>query len=177
MAEPSTIARPYAEAAFAVASEAGTLDRWAALLADMARLSADGQMKALVSDPNVPDQSIVSLFCSLLPETDEAARNFLGALASNGRLGVLAEIEAQFRALKGAHEGSAEAEITSAFQMDPQSLAGLVASLEKRFGRTIKPQLRVDSALIGGVTVRVGDEVIDASVRGKLSAMQSALRN
>lgn len=177
MAEPSTIARPYAEAVFSAASEAGTLERWASLLADMARFSADGQMKALVSDPNVSADAIVALFCALLPEADDAARNFLAALARNGRLEVLAEIEVQFRALKGAREGSAEAEITSAFDMDAQALAGLVASLQQRFGRTIKPQLRVDPALIGGVTVRVGDEVIDASVRGKLSAMQSALRN
>lgn len=177
MAEPSTIARPYAEAAFAAAAEAGALDRWAALLSDMARIAADGQVKALVSDPNVPAASVVAVFGSLLPQADDAARNFLAALADNGRLELLPEIEGQFRALKSAREGSAEAEVTSAFEIDPQSLAGLVSALERRFGRTIKPQLHVDPALIGGVTVRVGDEVIDASVRGKLAAMQSALRN
>lgn len=177
MAEPSTIARPYAEAAFDAAVEANALERWAALLADVARIAADGQMKALVSDPNVSADAIVSLFAALLPEADEAARNFLGALAKNGRLEVLAEIEAQFRALKDAREGSAEAEITSAFELDSPALAALVGGLEKRFGRTIKPRLRVDQALIGGVTVRVGDAVIDASVRGKLAAMRGALRN
>jgi F-type H+-transporting ATPase subunit delta len=177
MAEPSTIARPYAEAAFAAAAEAGALERWAALLSDMARIAADGQMKALVSDPNVSTESVVSVFGALLPQADDAARNFLGALADNGRLELLPDIEAQFRALKAAREGSAEAEITSAFEIDPQSLGGLVSALERRFGRTIKPQLRVDPALIGGVLVRVRDEVVDASVRGKLAAMQSALRN
>lgn len=177
MAELSTIARPYAEAAFSAATASGGLDAWADTIDRMAQLAADGQMKAIVSDPRVPNDKVVALFMSMLPGAGDEVRNFVAVLADNGRLAALPEIALQFRALKAEREGSADADIASAFPLEPEALSRLVASLEKRFGRKIKPQVHVDQALIGGVMVRVGDEVIDASVRGKLAAMETALRN
>lgn len=177
MAELSTIARPYAEAAFAASAEAGSLDAWADTLDALAMFAASDDMKTIVSDPRVSATQQVDLFVSLVPGIDPAMRNFLVALAEHNRFSALPEIAQQFRDLKAAREGSAEAQVTTAYPLDEAALARLVASLEKRFGRKILPQVSVDNALIGGVTVRVGDEVIDASVKGRLAAMDAALRN
>jgi F-type H+-transporting ATPase subunit delta len=178
MAELSTIARPYAEAVFRAAVESGEVARWSDALGAMATVAADPQMQSLVLDPRVPVAKTVELFVSLLgAQADDKVRNFLTVLAENDRLHALPEIARQFRALRASQEGSADARIVSAYPLDDASLARLVASLEKRFGRKIKPTVDVDSTLIGGVTVRIGDEVIDASVRGKLAQMETALRN
>jgi F-type H+-transporting ATPase subunit delta len=177
MAELSTIARPYAEAAFSAAAEAGSLDSWLATLDRLAVVAADPSVQASVTDPRLPVAKQVELFASFASGADAGLLNFIQALADNARLTVLPEIASQFRDLKAAREESAEAIVVSAFPLDDGDLGRLVESLEKRFGRKIKPQVSVDNALIGGVTVRVGDEVIDASVRGQLAAMDTALRN
>ena len=177
MAELSTIARPYAEAAFAAAAEAGSLDSWLEVLDRLAVVAADPSVQASVTDPRLPVAKQVELFASFAAGADAGLLNFLQVLADNARLTVLPEIAGQFRDLKAAREESAEAIVVSAFPLDEDHLGRLVESLEKRFGRKIKPQVSVDNALIGGVTVRVGDEVIDASVRGQLAAMDTALRN
>jgi hypothetical protein len=95
-------------------------------------------------------------------------------LVENGRISLLPEIGAQFLALKNAAEGAADAEITSAFELDAQ-VSTLVATLEKKFSRKLNPVVTVDPALIGGVRVVVGDEVLDTSVRAKLQQMRVAL--
>jgi F-type H+-transporting ATPase subunit delta len=177
MAELSTIARPYAEAAFSAAADAGTLSAWADTLDSLAMFAGSEDMNNVVSDPRVSSSQQVELFASLVPGIDAALRNFLVALAEHNRFPALPEIATQFHDLKAAREGSAEAYVTAAYPLDDAALARLVSSLEKRFGKKILPQVSVDHALIGGVTVRVGDEVIDASVKGRLAAMDAALRN
>ncbi|MCW5626380.1 MAG: F0F1 ATP synthase subunit delta [Burkholderiales bacterium] len=178
MAELSTIARPYAEAAFAAASEGGDVAAWSDALTRLVAFSADSALQAAISDPRVPVDKLVALLTELLGQNvPPKFGNFITVLAENGRLQVLSAVEEQFRELRAEKEGSADATIISAFPLDDGALAKLVASLEKRFKRRIRPQVSVDASLIGGVTVRVGDEVIDASVRGKLAQMDTALRN
>ena len=104
-------------------------------------------------------------------------RNFVRVLADNDRLIVLPEISGLFEELKHGHEGVKDAEISSAFALDEATLKNLVADLERKFGCRIKATVKVDAELIGGVRIAVGDEVIDASVRGKLAAMATALKN
>jgi F-type H+-transporting ATPase subunit delta len=96
-------------------------------------------------------------------------------LIENGRLATLPEIRELYEELKNAREGVVEALITSAYPLDSGQLSTLVAELEQRFKRKVRPQVNVDAALIGGVRMQVGDEVIDGSVRGKLAAMAVAL--
>jgi F-type H+-transporting ATPase subunit delta len=98
-------------------------------------------------------------------------------LVDNQRLGVVAEISQLFDQLKHAHEGVKDAEITSAFALDDSAMSALVADLQRKFGCQIQATVKVDPTLIGGVRIAVGDEVIDASVRGKLAAMATALKN
>ncbi|AGW92381.1 MULTISPECIES: F0F1 ATP synthase subunit delta [Cupriavidus] len=178
MAETATIARPYAEALFRVASEssAGNLGAWSELVSEMGQVAANPDMKAIAGDPNVPGKKLAELFLSVLksPLNDEA-RRFVQMLVENGRLTVMPEIAEQFHALKNAREGSSDVEITSAFPLDDQQLNDLVAALERKFGRKLHAQVAVDPSLIGGVSVKVGDEVLDTSVRSRLAAMQVAL--
>ncbi|MGO4304731.1 F0F1 ATP synthase subunit delta [Cupriavidus sp. RAF12] len=178
MAETATIARPYAEALFRVASEAGAgnLGAWSELVSEMGQVAANPDMKALADDPNVSSQKVVEVFLSVLknPVNDEA-RRFVNLLAENNRLTVLPEIAEQFHALKNAREGSSDVEITSAFPLEGSQLNELVAALERKFGRKLYAKVAVDPSLIGGVSVKVGDEVLDTSVRARLAALQATL--
>jgi F-type H+-transporting ATPase subunit delta len=175
MAELATIARPYAEALFRVA-QSGNLTVWADLVAEMAHVAGHPDVKALAQNPAVSSQQLVDVFSEALkaPVGDEA-KNFIRALAENARLTLLPEIAVQFHALKNAHEGAADAEITSAFALTDAQIGELLVALEKKFGRKLRPSVTVDSGLIGGVRVAVGDEVVDTSVRAKLQQLHVAL--
>ncbi|MCC6211987.1 MAG: F0F1 ATP synthase subunit delta [Burkholderiales bacterium] len=177
MAEPSTIARPYAEAAFRLADAQGKLAEWSVTLANLAAVAADERVRAAIGDPAFPAPKIAGLFIGILAgKLSGEAENFVRVLAENGRLDVLAEIRTQFEVLKNQREGTVEAEITTAFEMDPAQVADLVARLEKSTGRKVKAHVSVDKALIGGVKIAIGDKVIDGSARAQLSALETALK-
>jgi F-type H+-transporting ATPase subunit delta len=178
MAELATIARPYAEALFRVA-KSGNLPAWSELVSEMAHVAAHPDVQALSRNPSVTDKQVADTFLALLksPQNDEAdeAKNFINMLVENGRVTLLPEIGAQFHVLKNAQEGAADVEITSAFELSDAQVKELTATLEKKFGRKLNPSVNVDSSLIGGVRVVVGDEVLDTSVRAKLQQMHVAL--
>ncbi|WP_019139940.1 F0F1 ATP synthase subunit delta [Noviherbaspirillum massiliense] len=175
MAELATIARPYAEALFRVA-QSGNLAAWSDLVSEMAQVAALPEVQNFANNPKLSDQQISDTFLSLLKsKVTPEAKNFVAMLVQNGRLALLPEIGAQFHALKNAEEGAADAIVTSAFELSDAQLKDLVAVLEKKFGCKLKPTVTVDKALIGGVRVVVGDEVLDTSVRAKLQRMHAAL--
>jgi F-type H+-transporting ATPase subunit delta len=177
MAEPSTIARPYAEAAFRLADAQGKLAEWSAALANLAAVAADERVRAAVGDPNLSAAKDAGLIISILTgKLSGDAENFVRVLAENGRLGVVTEIRAHFEALKNEREGTVDAEVYTAFEMDPGQLADLVSRLEKKVGRKVKASVSVDKSLIGGVKVVIGDKVIDGSARAQLSALETALK-
>ena len=177
MAEPSTIARPYAEAAFRLADAQGKLADWSAALANLSAVAADGRVRAAIGDPNFPAAKIAGLFIAILSgKLTAEAENFVRVLAENDRLGVLAEIRAQYEALKNEREGTVEAEVYTAFEMDQAQVADLVSRREKKTGRKVNARVRVDKSLIGGVKIVIGDQVIDGSARAQLSALESALK-
>jgi len=175
MAELATIARPYAEALFRVALPA-KLNAWADILSEMAQVAAVPDFQAMAHDPRVPRQVVAdTFFAALKTSIDAEGKNFIAMLVDNGRLALLPEIEQQFRELKNAHESTADAEILSAFPMEGAQVADLVAALEKKFGRKLNASVNVNPALIGGVRVTVGDEVLDFSVSARLQTMHTAL--
>jgi F-type H+-transporting ATPase subunit delta len=177
VAEPSTIARPYAEAAFKLADAKGALAEWSAALGNLAAVAADARVRAAIADPNQSAARVAGLFIAVLSgKLSGEAENFVRVLAENGRLEVLAEIHEQFEALRNAREGVVEAEIASAFELDAAQLADLVARLEKKTGRKVKAKVSVDKALIGGVKISIGDKVIDGSARAQLGALETALK-
>jgi len=177
VAEPSTIARPYAEAAFRLADAQGKLAEWSAALANLAAVAADARVRAAIGDPGLSAAKTAGVFISILAgKLSGDAENFVRVLAENGRLDVVTEIRAHFEALKNEREGTLEAEVYTAFEMDAAQVADLVARLEKSSGRKVKARVSVDKSLIGGVKVVIGDKVIDGSARAQLGALESALK-
>jgi len=177
MAEPSTIARPYAEAAFRLADGQGKLADWSAALANLAAVAADARVKAAVGDPNLPAAKVAGLFISILAgKLTGETENFVRVLADNGRLDVLAEIRTQYEVLKNEREGTVEAEVYTAFEMNAAQVDDLVQRLEKRTGRKVRTKVLIDKNLIGGVKIVIGDKVIDGSARAQLGALEAALK-
>jgi len=177
MAENATLARPYAEAAFELAKAAGALAAWQEALDRLAAASRDPAMHECINDPRLTTTALAELFTAAAGELTPEQSNFLHILIDNRRLSVLPEISALFAELKNAQEGTREALVTSAFPLSDAQLMNLVAELERKFGCKIKANVKVDPELIGGVRIALGDQVIDASVRGKLNAMAVALKD
>lgn len=174
MAELATIARPYAEALFKAG--AGQLDAVSAWLDEVAAISADPQVQQLSGNPKVTHQQLFDLIAGLVPSLQgDLARNFLQTVIENDRLAAWSEIARQFRSLKNALGGTSDALVGSAFPIDDAALAGLKATLEKRFGRQLNLRVEQQPELIGGIRVVVGDEVFDTSVRARLEQMKVAL--
>jgi F-type H+-transporting ATPase subunit delta len=174
MAELATIARPYAEALFeAAGGELAPTQHWLDALAAVAQ---EPRLLQFAANPKVRADEVQRLIASVLAEPlPQRGVNFLRAVLDNDRLAALPEVARQFRALANARSGRSDALIFSAFPIADGELAALKTVLEKRFGRQLQTQVHIDSDLIGGVRVVVGDEVLDTSVRARLQQMKTAL--
>lgn len=176
MAEPVTIARPYAEAAFRLARDSGTLAAWSDMLAMLDAVMADERVRAVIDDPNVTPQTLEAFILGVAGDRlDGAARNLVQMLVQNGRLELLAHIRNLYEELRREHEGVLEVRILTALPMSDEQVRGLVARLEAKHQRKVSAMVETDPNLIGGVRLLMGDKVIDATVRGKLDAMAAAL--
>ena len=175
MAELATIARPYANAVFALAKRESSLNGWSRMLGTLSTTSAHPNVQVLLSSPDMPATAKayrLSEVCG--DELDDRGKKFLQALADNDRLDVIAEIHTQFEALRAEEEKSLDVEVISAYELTAEQAERLKTALNRKFEKEITIESRVDSALIGGAIVRAGD-VIDGSVRGKLAKLAENL--
>jgi len=176
MAENRTLARPYAEAAFGLARDENQLGPWEQAIARLALIAQDPRIQDLVGNPRVGPEQLAQVFFDVAGGLTDAQKNFVRTLIDNERVLVLPEIHELYLRLKHRHERVKQAHVTSAFPLDERTLNQLVAALEPRFKCKLEATVSVDPELIGGVRIAVGDEVIDASVRGKLEIMAAALK-
>jgi F-type H+-transporting ATPase subunit delta len=178
MAELSTIARPYAEALFDAAggAGAGAAQEFLASIDAVAALVAQPDVAQALSNPRLSDAQRFELIGGLCGAPLPAPiAELLRVVLKNERLPAFGEIAAQFHQLQNASEGVADCVIESAFPMSAEETASLVAALARKFSLKLKPEVRLDPQLIGGVRVTVGDRVLDGSVRARLEAMQARL--
>lgn len=178
MAELITIARPYAEAAFKLAKGSGQLAAWSGQLDVLAQLVSAPEVADLIGNPAIDGQQLQALFDAGLGKTAlPEVQRLVAVLLENQRAQAIPEISALFDELKNEAEGVLDAHIQTAFPLTDAQIADLVKALEKRFSRKISTTVTVDTALIGGVRIVVGDDVIDDSVQGKLQAMAYRLKS
>jgi F-type H+-transporting ATPase subunit delta len=175
MAELATIARPYAEALFkAVGSD--DAQAFATQIEAVGQVAGNEQLRQFADSPKAEPAQVFELLSGVAKLTlAPKIANLLRTVIDNGRVAVLPEIAAQFRVLVNRSSGVSDATITSAFALDAAQFADTVAVLEKRFGRKLNATVVVDPALIGGIRVVVGDEVLDVSVSARLEQMKLAL--
>jgi F-type H+-transporting ATPase subunit delta len=178
VADRATIARPYARAAFAHANGARQLAAWSKLLGASAIGAKDPRVARLIGNPHVTGDELVALLGGLSGDAaGDGGKNFLRALAENGRLTLLPEIAEQYEQLRADVENVVDVEVVAAREIAAPQQKRLEAALAKRLGRAVRMHTRIDETLIGGAVVRAGDLVIDGSLKGRLERLGSALQN
>lgn len=178
MAELITLARPYAKAAFEVAMQDNALESWSRMLALSAAITGESGVDTVLSSPSLTSEQIAESFIGVLAEElDAKGKNFVQLLAENKRLVLLPEISTLFDSLKANQEKSVDVEITTAFEISSDISNKLAQALKDRLQRDIKLATSVDQSLIGGAIIRAGDNVIDNSVRGKLSKLAESMNS
>jgi len=178
MAELSTLARPYAKAAFVHAKAAQQLASWSAMLQLAAQLASDNRVKAQLNSPQYTSAAKAAQFNQIAGEAfDKSAQNFIGVLAENRRLLLLPQIAQQFEQYRAEQEKSLDVQVTSAFILSDAQQQQLKTVLANRLSREIRLEVVEDKNLIGGVLIKAGDTVIDGSIRGKLEKLAEALKS
>jgi F-type H+-transporting ATPase subunit delta len=176
MAELITVARPYAEAVFRLAKETNSLPAWSEALAVLAAAAQDPLAVEFAANPKFSIHQVQTLLSDLLgARATPQVGNFVAVVLESHRFVLLPHIAEQFEQLKAAEEGSVTAHIESAFALTASQVDEIKSILAKRVGKKVDTTVSVDAELIGGVRMTIGDDVIDASVRGKLAALSARL--
>ncbi|GAJ73460.1 ATP synthase delta chain [Vibrio sp. JCM 18904] len=179
MSDLTTIARPYAKAAFDFALEKDQLDQWGGqMLSFAAEVAKNEQMNELLTG-SVSADKMAEIFVAVCGEqVDAHGQNLLKVMAENGRLAALPDVCTEFFTLKKEHEKEIDVEVISATELSDEQLANIGSKLEKRLERKVKLNCSVDETLLGGgVIIRAGDLVIDDSARGRLNRLSDALQS
>ena len=176
MADRSTIARPYARAAFDEARSDQRLGPWFDALNVGAAVVSDARVQSLLGDPLVTPAQLAQLVIDIAgPGVGEHGKNFVQTLAENRRLGYLPEIASIFGELKDAEEGIVDVTVTSAAPLDQQQQLTLSEALARKLKRQVRLHCETDKTLIGGAVLRAGDLVIDGSLRTRLDRIATEL--
>ncbi len=172
----SSSARRYAEAAFEIALRDGTLEQWLEQLQRAASATSEGRSSHRLEDPAVPfEVRAEALLSALGPDLLPTVRNMLLLVVRRRRVDTLPRIAREFRRLYNRRAGVTEATATSAAPLPPDEVEALRTRLEAIAGGRVELQLNTDPSLLGGIEVRLGDTLIDGSVRGRLERLRSRL--
>lgn len=175
----ASLAGRYASALFDLAREGKSIDKVESSLSALAAaIDESDDLKRLTTNPLIgrtAAQAAIKAVAGAL-KLDPLTGNFLGVLATNRRLGETANVITAFRALAAEHRGETTAEVTSAHPLSADQVAALKARLKGRVGRDVAVNLRTDPALLGGLTVKIGSQLIDGSIRTRLNNLAQAMK-
>ena len=180
----TSIARPYAKAAFETAKESGQLATWSAALRALSVAVEDKAMASVLANPLVRSEQSVELLLSVLDKvggtassnSDKHLENFIRILGENKRLSLIPEIADLFEADVAKDEGYLKLTVTSAFPLDDSQQDQVKQKLRTQLDTDVKITYDTDAAIIGGIVVRSDQWVLDDSVRGRLTRLQSVLQ-
>ncbi|MEM6639085.1 MAG: F0F1 ATP synthase subunit delta [Pseudomonadota bacterium] len=176
MAELTTLARPYAKAAFEYADANGSLDAWSGALGFLAEVVSNEVVQGKIDDPSVSDAQLLELLQAVASEhLNEPVTNFAKLMIENGRLPTMPDVAALFEIMKAEAEGAVDVDVTSVEPVTDEYKRSLSEALRKKLGREVRLNFSLDESLIGGALIRAGDLVIDGTVRGRLNQLSGAL--
>ncbi|MEM6998208.1 MAG: F0F1 ATP synthase subunit delta [Pseudomonadota bacterium] len=174
MLEKATIARPYANAAFDQAIEEGKLSEWSAMLNLLSMIISDSNMSQVINNPKLSSEQLNHFIADVGGDKfSQAGKNFIRILIDAERIGLAAEIFTIFEKKRAAAEGISDVDVISAYPLDDAQVSAISDSISKRLGKKVDVNTDEDKDLIGGVIIRAGDSVIDASLRGRLKELNS----
>jgi F-type H+-transporting ATPase subunit delta len=175
MARRETAARRYAEAAFQVAVADGALNRWQSDFAAIAEALEVPALRAVMVHPAVPFADKERVLRRSVSEVATGPMNLVLLMIRRGRPGAIPAMRSHFEELVRRHRGIARAEVRTALPIDDLDRPGLERTLERLAGRQVEFTELVDPSLIGGISVRIGDRLYDASVRSRLERLRARL--
>jgi F-type H+-transporting ATPase subunit delta len=176
MTDFTTAARPYANAVYDIANQAGALDSWGDALANLSTLVSDVQMSELLNNPGMDKQQKGDMLIQVLGDKlGEQQKNLVKLMAENGRLSIMPDVRDQFEVARAKAENKVEAEVVSAFELTAQQTDELVNTLKNKLGCDVTLTTTVDESLIGGVVIKAGDTIIDASMKSQLDSLALSL--
>jgi F-type H+-transporting ATPase subunit delta len=176
MSDFTTAARPYANAVYDIANETGALQSWGDALANLAKVVANEQMSELLDSPELGKKQKGDLLIQVLSDKlTQQQQNFVKLMAENGRLKLMADVLEQFEVARAKAENKVEAEVISAFELSEQQTNELVKTLKNKLGCDVTLTTTIDESLIGGVIIKAGDTIIDASMKSQLDSLALSL--
>ncbi|KJY97405.1 MULTISPECIES: F0F1 ATP synthase subunit delta [Pseudoalteromonas] len=177
MSELTTIARPYAKAAFELAVEKNAVAQWHEMLHFAGQVASDEQVNAVIGSlPSVSDQAdVIIKVCA--DQLNEQGQNLIKLMAENERLAALPDVAELFAEFKAEFDKEIEVTVISATELAAAQQEKLGAALEQRFARKVKLNCSVDASVVGGLVIRAGDTVIDGSIRGQVDRLAATLQS
>lgn len=176
MQDKTTIARPYAQAVFETASEESKLSEWSVMLGLLEAIVTDAQMKAVLTNPKLDAAALSDFMLGLCGDVlSETGSNLVKVLADAGRLLIIPELNKLYEQLRAEAEGVVDVTVTSAYELASEQQVSITEAMAKRLGRKVEITSDIDDSLIGGVVIRAGDSVIDASVKGRLKELTTQM--
>ena len=175
MARRDSAPRRYADAAFEIALRDGTVETWRKELESAAATSTGSELERVLANPSVPLDQRVAVAEQVFASLSGPVRNLVLLLVRRNRIEQLPRVAAEFRRLDDRRNGLTHATATSAAPLGADETKAITARLEELTGGRIALETAVDLSLLGGVVVRVGDRLIDGSVRGRLERLRGQL--
>ncbi len=176
MDDLTTIARPYAAAVFSLAEQEEQLAKWSEQLGFLAAVVEDRDMQTFLSNPKITDDQMVEVMLGVAEgQLTHSGVNFVKVLGENQRMMAMVAISERFETLKARAEAKVEVDVYSAYALNAKAQKVIEDSMAKRLGSDVIVNKHIDRDLIAGVVIKAGDQVIDASVRGRLESLAQEL--
>jgi len=167
-------AKRYAQAAFSIARDEGTIATWRSELADVATVLSDSGVAPMLADAKIPLEKRMTIIDRSL-DVSPKVKNLAKLLVSKHRSLDARAVSEAFGRMADQHDGIAHAKVTTAIALTADQLSGIESQLSRSFGKTVKATSEVDPKIIGGIVVRVGDRLVDGSIRTKLKQLRREL--